>query len=121
MTSRLVAVVLAFGIAGPIVSNAQSIAQVGPPKNPPPASFSGPQFVDSRGCVYMRAGYNGHVTWVPRIDNAKQVLCGYRPTVIRGAAVRASAPGRRSASPASASTRKLPALLSGSMIRASTS
>lgn len=94
MRFRLVAMVLALGVGSPVVSGARTIAQVGPPTNPPPASFTGRQFVDSRGCVYMRAGYDGHVTWVPRIDNAKQVLCGYRPTVIRGAAVRASAPGR---------------------------
>jgi cell division septation protein DedD len=100
MLSRLMAVALLASIASPTVSNARSIREVGPPKNPPPASFAGKQFVDSRGCVYMRAGYNGKVTWVPRLDDSKQVLCGYQPTVVPGAVAVASA--KRPAAPAPA-------------------
>lgn len=92
MRLRLVAVAVLAGLASPTVSDADSIARIGPPKNPPPASFAGTQFVDSRGCVYMRAGYDGTVTWVPRIDDAHKVLCGYQPTVIGGTALAVAVP-----------------------------
>lgn len=92
MRSRLVAVVLLTGLASPIVSKADSIARIGPPQNPPPASYLGEQFVDARGCVYMRAGYDGKVTWVPRIDDGHAVLCGYQPTAVAGATLAAAAP-----------------------------
>jgi hypothetical protein len=72
---------LLAGVSGPIVSKADSIARIGGPKETPPASFTGPQFVDSRGCIFMRAGYGGVVKWVPRINDSHQVLCGYQPTM----------------------------------------
>lgn len=83
---------LVAGVSGPIVSKADSIARIGGPKETPPASFTGPQFVDSRGCVFMRAGYGGVVKWVPRIDDAHQVLCGYQPTMAGTMVATAAAP-----------------------------
>lgn len=54
---------------------AQSMAQVGKPAELPPADYSGQQYVDSRGCVFMRAGFSGRVTWVPRIGRDRKPLC----------------------------------------------
>ena len=59
---------------------AQSIAQLGGPANPPSASFTGQQFVDSRGCVFLRAGFGNRVNWVPRVDRNRKPLCGFPPT-----------------------------------------
>ena len=59
---------------------AQSIAQLGGPANPPSASFTGQQFVDSRGCVFLRAGFGNRVNWVPRVDRNHKPLCGFPPT-----------------------------------------
>lgn len=61
--------------------NAQSLRSAEPPAEFPPASFKGSQYVDSRGCVYIRAGINGNVTWVPRVTQQRTQICGYRPSL----------------------------------------
>ncbi|QCO57936.1 SPOR domain-containing protein (plasmid) [Pseudorhodobacter turbinis] len=55
---------------------AQSLAG---PAEMPSASFKGSQYVDSRGCVFLRAGIGGRVTWVPRITRDRKALCGPTP------------------------------------------
>jgi hypothetical protein len=59
---------------------ALTIDEVGGPAEVPPSGFSGDQFVDSRGCVFMRAGIDGQTSWVPRIDRSRQVICDRPPT-----------------------------------------
>ncbi len=78
---------------------ADAISNVGPPKELPPAAFTGPQYVDSRGCVYMRAGYDGAVKWVPRLGDSHEPLCGYQPTMAAGQPAAAPAPVAVSAAP----------------------
>ncbi|MHA6347695.1 SPOR domain-containing protein, partial [Roseivivax sp. CAU 1761] len=50
------------------------------PAELPPEDYEGRQYVDSRGCVYVRAGIDGAVTWVPRMTRSRQHLCGAPPT-----------------------------------------
>lgn len=80
---------LAVGMALPVMS--QTLSSLGGPAELPPASFTADQYVDSRGCVFIRAGYGGQETWVPRVSRDRQPLCGYEPSLPGGTAV-ASAP-----------------------------
>ncbi len=64
-----------FGIGTPAV--AQSFQ---PPAELPPESFTGSQYADSKGCIYIRAGASGVVTWVPRVTRDRRQICGFQPT-----------------------------------------
>ncbi|MBI1170201.1 hypothetical protein GC209_02275 [bacterium] len=61
-------------------ASARGVAQIGGPSNRPPASFKGQQFVDSRGCLFLRAGSGRNVNWVARIDRNRAPICGMLPT-----------------------------------------
>ena len=62
-----------------------ALAQSRMPAEIPPLSYIGTQFVDSKGCAFIRAGTGGTVTWVPRIERSREQICNARPTVIGGA------------------------------------
>jgi hypothetical protein len=68
----------------------------GVPANFPPASYKGSQFVDRKGCVFVRAGYDGNVTWGPRMTRARKQSCGQTPTGVGGATA-AARPAPRAA------------------------
>ncbi|WP_172841075.1 SPOR domain-containing protein [Rhodovulum sp. P5] len=55
------------------------------PADLPPPGFLGVQFVDSRGCVFVRGDVGG---WQPRLSRDGVPLCGFRPSF-------AAAPDRR--------------------------
>ena len=63
----------------PVVGLAQTT-----PSELPPAEFAGRQFVDSQGCVFVRAEIGGAVTWAPRLTAEREPLCGFRPTLAAG-------------------------------------
>lgn len=60
-----------------------SIVGAQDPKRPaemPPASFEGQQYVDSAGCLFLRAGTKKERIWIPRVARDGSLLCGYPPS-----------------------------------------
>lgn len=92
--TRVIAVSLGLGILGG-AAGAQTLANASPPAEFPPASYKGKQYVDSRGCVYIRAGIDGNVTWVPRVTRNRKQVCGYQPSLPNAQAALPSAPAPR--------------------------
>ena len=78
--------------------HAQSLRNSQTPAEFPPSSFRGSQYIDSEGCVYIRAGIDGNVTWVPRVNRQRRLICGQTPTLSAEAAQSARTTPRASAS-----------------------
>lgn len=75
-TVAVIATVLGTSASGQALRNAN------PPAETPPRSFTGNQYVDSQGCVFIRAGINGTVSWVPRVTRSRDQLCGFQPSLV---------------------------------------
>jgi hypothetical protein len=87
--------VLAAAIAavlGAGASVAQTVRDIPGPAENPPGSFRDAQYVDSRGCVFVRAGVDGRTVWVPRVNAERKVLCGYPPSITAAAAAPVAPP-----------------------------
>ncbi|SDW16339.1 SPOR domain-containing protein [Roseicitreum antarcticum] len=89
-----------FGVTGPAL--AQNGALV--PAEMPPADYSGNQYSDSRGCLFIRASFDGRVTWVPRFDGNRQPICTTPASAPASAPAPAPAPAPVPASPPPATT-----------------
>jgi hypothetical protein len=61
-------------LAGP------SAAELAVPAERPPSDYAGQQYVDSKGCLFLRAGPKGNETWIPRVTRDGVPLCGFPPS-----------------------------------------
>ncbi|MEH6644670.1 SPOR domain-containing protein [Sulfitobacter sp.] len=77
--TRLVTVAFILGSASAVALSAQSYPG-STPSEFPPTSYKGKQYVDSKGCVFIRAGIDGNVSWVPRVTRKRTGVCGFKPT-----------------------------------------
>ncbi|MCV3270544.1 hypothetical protein [Roseobacter sinensis] len=84
----IVATVSSLGIAAQRTAAQTSVV----PRELPPASYAGRQYVDSRGCAFIRAGLDGAVRWVPRVTRDRRLVCGLQPTFAAGAPAPQQAP-----------------------------
>jgi hypothetical protein len=50
------------------------------PAELPPSDYAGQQYVDSRGCMFVRAGTDGKVVWVPRVSREGVPICDNPPS-----------------------------------------
>ena len=66
--TRIIASGIILGSVALTTLDAQTLRNAQPPAEFPPASYTGKQYIDSRGCIYIRAGIDGNVTWVPRVS-----------------------------------------------------
>ncbi|OYX40899.1 MAG: hypothetical protein B7Z02_17610 [Rhodobacterales bacterium 32-67-9] len=77
---RVVSAALLAAVMSGFPAGAQPLSQVSGPKELPPPAYGGNQYVDSAGCVFIRAGVGGQTTWVPRVSRDRKLVCGYEPT-----------------------------------------
>ena len=73
------------GLMGPVLLLAMTAGPVlaGDPIRPaelPPAEFAGQQYVDTKGCMFVRAGSGGKVVWIPRVSREGVPICGNPPS-----------------------------------------
>jgi hypothetical protein len=73
-TGKLVCAALFFGSA----AFARDLIR---PAELPPQDYAGQQYVDSKGCLFLRAGSEGGKTvWLPRVTREGASICGYPPS-----------------------------------------
>lgn len=86
MEARPSVVALCLLLAGAGAVEAQTRRPSMLPAETPPTDFAETQYVDSRGCAFVRAALNGQVTWLPQFDEERQQLCGLEPSLVGGPA-----------------------------------
>ena len=101
MFVKFISAAALFAALGATGAVAQSRSGPVIPAEMPPASYAGAQYVDSRGCVFIRAGFNGRVNWVPRYGDDRRPMCNRVPSVAGSpTAAPAAAPVRVAEAPA---------------------
>jgi hypothetical protein len=63
-----------------LVLTGPSAAELVAPAELPPADYAGQQYVDSKGCLFLRAGPKGTESWIPRVTRDGAPLCDNQPS-----------------------------------------
>jgi hypothetical protein len=63
-----------------LILSGPSAAEFAGPAELPPKDFAGQQYVDSKGCLFLRAGPKGDETWIPRVTRDGVPLCDNPPS-----------------------------------------
>lgn len=51
------------------------------PAEAPPADFAAKNYVDSKGCMFLKAGVSGSTVWAPLIGVDGKPVCGREPSI----------------------------------------
>lgn len=71
---------VAVGLGAGGLAASAALGEGRKPAEVPPAEFAGQQYVDSRGCMFVRAGTAEKVLWIPRVSRDGKLLCGNPPS-----------------------------------------
>src|SRR6056297_529286 len=95
--TRVLAIAVIAASVGVGFVQAQSMASNDVPAEFPPSSYEGRQYVDSKDCVFIRAGIDGNRSWVPRMTRSRELLCGFQPSLANAKAKPAVEPAQPAA------------------------
>ena len=102
-------VAVAAAVLGISAADAQSLRESDGPAEFPPSSYKSAQYVDSTGCVFVRAGIGGTTSWVPRVTRSRKQVCGMKPSLAAPSAATQVAQAPAAKAPLAAPTDAPPA------------
>ena len=72
--------VAALVVCMPLMTSGAGVDSV-PAETPPPSNFTGMQYVDSKGCAFIRVGFSGPARWVPLVTRQRRQVCSLPPSM----------------------------------------
>ena len=57
-----------------------ALSQTAGPAELPPSDYQGQSYIDSQGCIFLKATFDGDTNWVPRVGQDRKPICGQTPT-----------------------------------------